>query len=266
MFCEPRRDGWLVRATQATPTQNYPYLFASAVIAMPIFSGKSNHFREADALFAAKLSLMDILSILCHGSNALWSHYADLWAMDSCISFLIARISCQGAGFAAACLFQAAGVLRTTGLACSLAFPGVVAANGRVWWINYQRRWLHSGCPFPGCACLLRQAAGKPGEESWPPAGCLHTHDACLYAGLPLSYMVVPVLIQLLVLRSLGSLVASTTASASLSLGWRMRMFERFCLDGWTPMTWIERQTAKMDFPPDPPQASPSLTWINRQI
>lgn len=60
----------------------------------------------------------------------------------------------------------------------------------------------------------------------------MHTFGAALYAGMPIIYMALPTLIQTAVIGSLGSIVASTVAATSLSMGWSLRMFERFCMDG----------------------------------
>ena len=37
---------------------------------------------------------------------------------------------------------------------------------------------------------------------------------------------------------SIGSGVAAGMVTCSLTVGWSIRMFERFCLDGWLPMQW----------------------------
>ena len=70
------------------------------------------------------------------------------------------------------------------------------------------------------------------------------TSQVCLYGGMPVLYMVVPVAVQVLMIGSMGSVVASTFTIASLVVGWSVRMFERFCLDGWHPMNAILRLRA----------------------
>ena len=67
------------------------------------------------------------------------------------------------------------------------------------------------------------------------------TSQVCLYGGMPVLYMIVPVAVQVLMIGSMGSVVASTFTIASLVVGWSVRMFERFCLDGWHPMNAILR-------------------------
>jgi len=130
-------------------------------------------------------------------------------------------------------------VFQAAPLVCTAVFCAAVATNGQVWWGRLKRGWLDAGCPFSGRARLQKQWEGAPSEGHWPPIGHLCTQDACLYAALPLIYMVLPVAVQVYALHSLGSFLASTAAAATLVIGWSLRMFERFCLDGWAPMNAI---------------------------
>ena len=52
--------------------------------------------------------------------------------------------------------------------------------------------------------------------------------------------MVLPAVVQCAIVGSVGSAAALTWASACLVIGWEVRMFERFCLDGWPPMRAIQ--------------------------
>lgn len=96
-----------------------------------------------------------------------------------------------------------------------------------------------TGCPFSGRARLQAQIDGRlsgyhksSGYLHDSSGAEMHTSGAALYAGMPLIYMALPTLIQTLVIGSLGSMVASTVAAVSLVIGWSLRMFERFCMDG----------------------------------
>jgi len=58
----------------------------------------------------------------------------------------------------------------------------------------------------------------------------------CMFFGMPVLFMILPTIVQAFIVGSVGSIVLGTVAAASLVLGWGLRMFERFVLDGWTPM------------------------------
>ena len=65
---------------------------------------------------------------------------------------------------------------------------------------------------------------------------------AIVFAGLPVLFAALPVLVQTCAARSVGSVVAQTTMLASLSVGWGYRAFERFFLDGCAPMNAVARR------------------------
>ena len=258
MFCEPTRPGRCVLVRRPGNTySNYVYFLGSACILLSLLRHRApgdpgtDPFWAADAVFALMLGVLGALSTVWHSSNAPVSHYLDLWSMDSCIVFLIVRYSCQA--LRAALTSVAHGGVHAPqsapGLTCTAVFGALMVGNGRFWWGKYRSGWLDKGCPFAGRSRLLRQVldqqAEARGEEApapnrWPPEGKIHTLDACVYAALPVFYMALPVVVQLCVLRSTGSLLAGTAASACLVTGWvLLRMFERFCLDGWPPMAYV---------------------------
>ena len=96
MFCEPTRAS-LVRRPGNTYS-NVFYLFGALAVLLSTLSAdcvarRSNAFRVADAMFGAMMLILALLSVTWHASNAPKSQYVDLWAMNSCIVYLIVRIS-----------------------------------------------------------------------------------------------------------------------------------------------------------------------------
>jgi hypothetical protein len=186
------------------------------------------------------LVALAVLSVVWHSSNAPNAQYIDLWSMDSCIAYLIVRISSTGVVSA----LQVASISRHAAekvgaWCCAILYLSLVCGNALYWRANYRARWLHGGCPFSGRARLQAQIDGKMSSYHkssgylHDSAGAeMHTVGAALYAGMPIIYVALPTLIQIGAIGSLGSLLASTVAATSLSLGWSLRMWERFCMDG----------------------------------
>ena len=54
----------------------------------------------------------------------------------------------------------------------------------------------------------------------------------CLYLIMPIVYFMLPILLQIFVFKTAGSLLLSFLAALTLSIGWSYRFTERFCLDG----------------------------------
>ena len=66
----------------------------------------------------------------------------------------------------------------------------------------------------------------------------------CLFLGIAIVYLAVPSTAVLYAGR-MGSPVALFATCTSLAIGWTSRMLERFCLDGFAPMTAINRRLAE---------------------
>jgi hypothetical protein len=192
------------------------------------------------SVFGVMLLALAVLSVVWHSSNAPNAQYIDLWSMDSCIAYLIVRITSTGA----VSTLQAASVSRHTAedvgaWCCAILYLSLVCTNALYWRANHRARWLHGACPFSGRARLQAQIDGKM-SSYYKSSGYLHdsggaemhTVGAALYAGMPIIYVALPTLIQIAAIGSLGSLMASTVAATSLTLGWSLRMLERFCMDG----------------------------------
>ena len=242
MFCEPTRAGSPLVRRPGNVYSNALYLFGACCVLLPIAQPSEGHaahnpFWLGDAMFGVMLLVLAALSVVWHSSNAPTSQYIDLWSMDSCIAYLIVRICCLG-GLA---LTPAAPDAAAS--ACAGLFALVIAFNARHWGSRYEERWLHGGCPFAGRTRLQNQLDAKTTARSGyihdSNGAQMHTSGACLYAAMPVIYMAVPVAIEVGVLGSVGSVFAGTWAAGSLLIGWEVRMWERFCMDGWPPMAAI---------------------------
>ena len=130
MFCEPARANALVRRP-GNAYSNCLYLFDACIVLVSIDA--SSPFALADALFGGMLLLLSIFSTLWHASHAPKVHYLDLWAMDSCIAYLLVRIACVGGGvaFIAQPWNLPGGAHAAAGAACALLYGLVIASNGR---------------------------------------------------------------------------------------------------------------------------------------
>lgn len=235
MFCEPTRALSLVRRP-GNVYSNALYLFGGLVVLAGCFTGSLAHhtFWVADAMFGAMLVILAVLSVVWHSSNSPTSQYLDLWSMDSCIAFLIVRFVAL-----AAASHKSSPVARWFGVkdaavaswGCVVLFGGVVVKNGTLQYASFTQRRLHGSCPFSGRRKLHNNAQ-------------LGVTRICAFACLPFYYMILPCVVQVCALGTVGSVVAMTSASACLVIGWSMRMTERFCLDGNAAMNAIRAAQA----------------------
>lgn len=224
MFSEPRRHGRLV-AHVGNTLSNAVYFLASLLVLRSSLSSTSAFCSFADALFGAMLLLLAIMSVLWHACNPPKVHYLDLWSMDACIVFLIVRTVATGivgSGIAApftvsiitflvySLLIFRIALKRCGGVSLSYIFGGFGSGP------------LDAQCTF---SARGRLAGGNPNT--------MNTADICAYWALPAIYMIVPTLMQVMAIGSTGSVVAGTICSSTLVVGWTVRMFERFTLDGW---------------------------------
>ena len=157
-------------------------------------------FWLADACFAVMLLILGVLSVIWHASNAPKSQYIDLWSMDCSIAFLIVRIFCTGGA-----VFFGPKHTEQIALVCAGLFSLVILSNGWHHYNNYCRRWLDAGCPFAGRTRLLFEVRAGPVTMGGDQGAPMTTFQVCAFGGMPLIYMVVPGLIQVLVIGSMGS-------------------------------------------------------------
>lgn len=230
MFCEPTRRGKLVGHLGNTYS-NLIYLFGSLCVLTSACTSSGNPFWVADGLFGIMLLILAGCSVVWHASNARRSQYPDLWSMDCCIAYLILRFCALGL----LCLLQQRQVPQP-------------------------ERWAAGTCALLFCALILlnarKQLAHSRGQVfdvsfTWSGRGRLCNRDmdvakCCLFAGMPVLFMLAPILLQVWVFRGIGSALASTAATACLVVGWSTRMGERFVLDGWVPMLWVRRTRSRV--------------------
>ena len=65
----------------------------------------------------------------------------------------------------------------------------------------------------------------------------------CIFLGIAIAYLAIPS-IAILYCGRMGSPIALSVTCTSLAIGWSYRMLERFCLDGYVPITAINRRLA----------------------
>ena len=273
MFSEPTRASLVRRPGNVY--SNALYLYAAVLIPQAVWAPADAAMRQpfwmADSIFAAMLLLLALLSTIWHASNAPKSQYIDLWAMDSCIVYLIVRMACLGAlaslHAASLCADTAAAPGSFTidcdaaaGAGCAALYALLILVIGRKQLADSRARFLEGGCPFAGRNRLLGRS----------PLGPIASYEAVLFCGMPLLFMALPTLVMSLVIGSAGSVLGQTIMLASLSIGWGSRMFERFVLDGCAPMNIVialqrraglASSTAKQSAAPpaSPPAAPPAV-------
>jgi hypothetical protein len=161
---------------------------------------------------------------------------------------------------------------------CVLLYLYRIVARGKMTYRRYQSRWLHGHCPFAIRARLAssvtihkqqqqqqqsrRINANGGGESSTErnnstsarrstsfdtpptlppdapaPIGVL---DICLYANLPVLYMLLPIFVMGPVMQTIGSKFAAEWTCGSLVVGWSYRMWERWALDGCAPSNFVQ--------------------------
>lgn len=240
MFCEPTREGCLVRRA-GNCYSNAIYLFTSLVVSFSAYQQHEQHVPNAmacaDAMFGVMLFALAVSSVIWHASNAPKSQYIDLWSMDSCIVYLILRISCLG--MKVACCSQL-GVgdrasKEVTSISCAALYALVVARNARHQWASHKMEYLDGGCPF-SLRNRLRGLGGSRGSLIQKPPS---VRGVCLFLGMPIAYMLVPGFVMW-VTHAPGSVVAGTLMLVSLVLGWSWRMLERWAIDGCAPMNLVD--------------------------
>ena len=227
MFCEPMRAKALLRRPGNT-LSNMIYLFTALLI---LSSCRASPFALADGLFATMLLLLAIFSTLWHSSHAPKVHYMDLWAMDSCIVYLVVRILCAGSRGALVAAGIAGGEARlVAALLCTLIYGIIVLLLGRKQRADSAAAFLDgpNGCPLSGRNRLLGTSL----------LGAPSVVEAAMFAGLPVVLMALPSLVMG-TLGSIGSATALTLMLCSLVVGWGYRMSERFFLDGCAPMNLV---------------------------
>ena len=129
--------------------------------------------------------------------------------------------------------------------ACAVLYGALIVLNGKTQWADHRRAFLDKGCPFAVRTTISREDKGLATAKG-----------ACLFGGMPVLFMTVPCLVQLLALRSVGSVLASTVMLGALIVGWGYRMLERFALDGCAPMNavhhmqrnWIGKQQPPLEY------------------
>ena len=242
MFCEPTRKGALIRRP-GNVLSNFFYLYGSmCVLASSTTADDSTRlFRQSDLLFGVMLFILGILSIIWHASNAPKSQYIDLWSMDSCIGYLLLRFVCMAVVSLNWISSSAASTL------CLGLYLLLIAANGRHQLNWSAKKFLEKGCVFSGrhrlLAQLQREKKDAKGETvramGGEMIGDVSIVAVCLFLSMPVLYMIVPFLLQLFILRAVGSVPLATLSSATLVIGWTLRIWERFCLDGNNVMNYV---------------------------
>ena len=235
MFCEPTREGCLVRRA-GNCYSNVLYLFTGLVVLRSAWQQRAINFMAvADAMFGVMLLILALLSVIWHASNAPKSQYIDLWSMDSCIAYLIVRIACLG--MRSTCIYLGASEhtsMQVASVSCAVLYGLLVANNARHQWASHKAAYLDGGCPFSSRHRLLGQGGSRGSLIKKPPS----IRGVCIFLGMPLVYMVIPALVMYTT-RSAGSVVAGTMMLVSLVIGWSWRMLERFAMDGCGPMNAV---------------------------
>ena len=167
--------------------------------------------------------------------------------MDSCIVYLLVRCLCLGVVYGlqhtrARDLLQELSVNSQLvgSFSCTLIFGWLVFGIGRAQVRNYQSgAYDTNGPPFSGRNRMHNQ--GKKGNYD------ISTGGVCIFWAMPCMYMILPSLLHFLC-GSAGSVSAAVVLCATLALGWSIRMFERFALDGWWPMNFIKHHSQGSDY------------------
>ena len=205
MFSEPKRSGqWIGHFGNAL--SNSVYLFDAICV---LSACSSSPMLAGDAMFGATLLSLSIFSFVWHASNAPRSHYIDLLVMDQNIVYLQIRYFC---------IPFALHFGERLNVILSLLF---MARNGWIRCSNLKKKEFDDFCPFSGRNRLHHKRD-------------IDVHGICLFLSMPIVFFVSPCIVMLY-MGSLGHIPSSTVTITSLSIGWSIRMFERFVLDGWPP-------------------------------
>jgi len=220
MFCEPSRAGRLIKHP-GNSFSNAIYFFGSLCV-MQSATRQGNLFWAADYCFGVMLLLLAGTSFVWHASNAPKSHYPDLWAMDSCICYLIIRFVAIGIQALLCKVFTQETANPAAAGFCLLLYAMLSLTHARSQFCHAREGLFDAGFQLSGRTRLLRND--------------MDIQTTCMFFGMPVLFMILPTIVQAFIVGSVGSIVLGTVAAASLVLGWGLRMFERFVLDGWTPM------------------------------
>ena len=238
MFCEPTREGCLVRRA-GNCYSNASYLFTSLVVSLSAWQqhkqGVWNSMAFADAMFGVMLLALAVSSVIWHASNAPKSQYIDLWSMDSCILYLILRIACLG--MKSTCTYLGASdraCAQTASITCAMMYGLLLARNAAHQWKSHKTGYLDGGCPFSMRNRVLGRGGSRGSLIKKPPS----IRGVCIFLGMPIVYMVVPSIVMLAT-RAPGSVIAGQLMLVSLVIGWSWRMMERWALDGCGPMNSV---------------------------
>jgi len=240
MFSEPTRLGRLLRRPGNT-LSNVTFYFGSLCILLSVYNtmigkGEENIFVVSDGMFGAMLFLLGLFSSIWHGSNAPWSQYPDLWSMESCIFYLIIRYCC----LAGLSLLKTVPSIdaRTAELiasrSCTAIYTLIIYGLGRIWTQHYKKRLLHGGCVISGRSRLLK----KSNVMGQGHIDCM-VSTITVFQSLPIFYLGLPTLIELLILKDCGSSLAGYITCISLTVGWGYRLFDRWLIDGCVPLNLI---------------------------
>ena len=234
MFCEPTRQplpatgrGPRLVAHPGNTYSNFLYLFTGIMV---LLAAPGTAFWMPDAMFGAMLVLLSVFSVVWHACSGAKTHYPDLWAMESCIVYLILRACCIALLWYRGAAGWVAPVVTAT------VYGGLIYAIGL---FRLGPGLAHLSGPGPFDNGLLVSGRRRLLNRGRPDNRDLGTGGVCLFLGMPALYFILPTLANVLVTGTVGSLTAATIAGCSLGLGWSLRMFERFVLDGWVPMNAI---------------------------
>ena len=219
----------------------------------------NNAYRWSDGLFGLNLVLLSIFSTLWHAANYNKEHYLDLWAMDHAILYLIFRFIAVGLGehwknsenndkinkmsttIAPIGLFCFYGVsflvIALSGYLQQVRKPTGQGIFDQGFSPSGRRRLVKTTVVVSDKGGTTRRSRGMPrnskseGEPRRVVVPDIGVGGMCLYGGLPVLYMALPVSIMY-VFRAGGSHVAMRWSATTLSVAWAYRMLERFCVDG----------------------------------
>lgn len=238
MFSEPTRFGRLIRRPGNT-LSNATYLFGSFSVLGSVFyncDATNALFWLADLQYGVLLLILALSSFCWHGTNAPVSQYIDIWSMNCCILYLIIRLCCLGV---VAFLFHYTNIslelARTLGSGlCALLYGAVVVSEAQTMYYKwYLTGYAHGKCPFSVRARLLGKSnIGGRQEDATVTL-------VAIFGAMPAVYYTAPLMIQVLLLNSVGSVLAGNLLTRSLVVGWTYRLWDRWCFDGNVVMNYI---------------------------
>ena len=237
MFSEPARFGRVVRRPGNT-FSNATYLFTALLVLSNTLQPGNNTsiFWITDAMFGLLILMLSVVSFLWHATNAPWTQYPDLWSMDCSILYLIVRYFCM-AGIMILKTYTS--VSEETAKvwmsgACFVVYAVIIGAIGNLQWGLFQAGNMHGTCPLSGRARLAgtSDVFGQGHRDLYVGA------DLCLFGVLPVLYLILPTLIQMFLVESVGSAMASKLTYKTLVIGWTYRLTDRWVLDNNPVMNW----------------------------